>query len=55
MVSNEVKRKIDVRLEQCSNCVNCLKRNPKCRIRRKLGYYVFYGKNGECTFFRKKD
>ena len=47
-------RNINVNLEQCPNCEHCLVRNPHCRIIKILGYIVFYGKNGECTFFKKK-
>ena len=47
--------KVNVTLEQCPNCEHCLTRKPNCRVINKLGYIVFYGKNGECTFFKKKD
>ena len=47
--------KVNVKLEQCPNCKYCLTRKPTCRVIRYLGYIVFYGKNGECTFFKKKD
>lgn len=46
--------KINVKLEQCPNCKHCLVRKPNCRVINNLGYIVFYGKNGECTFFKKK-
>lgn len=46
--------KINVTLEQCPNCEHCLVRKPNCRVIKNLGYIVFYGKNGECTFFKRK-
>ena len=46
--------KINVTLEQCPNCVHCLVRKPNCQVIKNLGYIVFYGKNGECTFFKRK-
>lgn len=47
--------KINVILEQCPNCEHCLVQKPNCRVIKNLGYIVFYGKNGECTFFKNKD
>lgn len=46
--------KVNVTLEQCPNCQHCLIQKPNCRVIKNLGYIVFYGKNGECTFFKKK-
>ena len=58
-VPKEEKRKVmenvNVTLEQCPNCIHCLIQKPNCRIIKNLGYIVFYGKNGECTFFKKRN
>lgn len=46
--------KVNVSIEQCPKCINYLIKKPKCRVIKCLGYIVFYGKNGECTFFKEK-
>lgn len=47
--------KINILIEQCPKCINYLIRKPKCRVIKCLGYIVFYGENGECTFFKEKN
>lgn len=50
----KIMEKINVIIEQCPNCEHCLVQKPNCRVIKSLGYIVFYGKKGECTFFKKK-
>lgn len=50
----KIMEKVNVTLEQCPNCKHCLKQKPNCSVIKNLGYIVFYGKNGECTFFKKR-